>query len=81
MDKYVTKTLRRQLVRTMLIVMREYSYCCIANQLCIMILDQIKSLFDVADVVQLQKFVIQEFRERHQHLYEMHKINKARGAT
>ena len=40
-----------------------------------------KGLFDVTDVVQLQKFVIQEFRERHQHLYEMHKLNKARGAT
>jgi hypothetical protein len=46
-----------------------------------MILDQIKSLFDVTDVVQLQKFVIQEFRERHQHLYEMHRLNKEKGVT
>ena len=41
-----------------------------------MVLDQIKTLFDVIDVVQLQKFVIHEFRERHQLLYDMHKYNK-----
>lgn len=31
------------------------------------------------DVVQLQKFVINEFRERHQLLYDMHKHNKQHG--
>jgi len=31
MDKYVNKPLRRQLVRTCLVVMRQYSYCCIAS--------------------------------------------------
>jgi len=46
-----------------------------------MILDQIKTLFDVIDVVQLQKFVIQEFRDRHQHLYELHKWNKQNGGN
>jgi hypothetical protein len=61
--------------------MREYSYCSIANQYCIMIIDQIKTLFDVVDVVSLQKFVIHEFRERHQLLYDMHKYNKARGSA
>lgn len=30
-------------------------------------------------MVQLQKFVISEFRERHQLLYDMHKFNKSRG--
>jgi len=53
------------MVKTVLTVMREYNYCSIANQLCIMVLDQIKTLLDVVDVVSLQKFVIQEFRERH----------------
>lgn len=65
MEKYVNKTLRRQLVRTMLVTMREYSHCSIGNNLCVMVLDQIKGLFDVVDVVELQKFVINEFRERH----------------
>lgn len=65
----------------MLIVMREYSYCSIANQYCIMMIDQIKTLFDVIDVVTLQKFVIREFRERHQLLYDLHKYNKARGSN
>ena len=64
------------MVKSLLVIMREYSYCSIANQLCIMVLDQIKTLFDVIDVVQLQKFVIHEFRERHQLLYDMHKYNK-----
>ena len=31
MDKYVSKTMRRQLVKTVLVVMREYSYCSIGN--------------------------------------------------
>lgn len=44
-----------------------------------MLLDQMKTLFDVIDVVQLQKFVINEFRERHQLLYDMHKYNKLNG--
>lgn len=62
-----------------MVVMRDYSYCSIANQLCIMVLDQIKGYLDVVDIVQLQKFVIQEFRERHQHLVELHKFNKLQG--
>ena len=53
MDKYITKSIRRQLVRTCLVVLREYGYCCIANQFSIMIFDKIKTLFDVADVVEL----------------------------
>lgn len=79
MVNFVSNTMRRQIVKTVLVVMREYSFCSIANQLCIMILDQIKTLLDVVDVVQLQKFVIQEFRERHQHLYELHKKNREQG--
>jgi len=44
-----------------MMVLREYSYCSIACQLCIMILDTIKNLLDVVDMVILQKFVIDEF--------------------
>ena len=65
LSKFVSTAVRRQLVKTLLLIMRDYSYCSTANQLCIMILDQIKTLFDVIDVVQLQRFVINEFRERH----------------
>jgi hypothetical protein len=46
-----------------------------------MIFDQIKSLFDVQDVVELQKFVINEFRERHQFLYDLHKNNRESGSS
>lgn len=65
MVHFVSNSMRRQIVKTVLVVMKEYSYCSIANQLCILVLDQIKTLLDVIDVVSLQKFVIQEFRERH----------------
>ena len=58
MVHFVGNNMRRQIVKTVLTVMREYSYCSIANQLCIMVLDQIKTLLDVVDVVSLQKFVI-----------------------
>ena len=53
MKNYLSQQLRRQLVRTVLLVIRNYSYCSIACQLCIMILDNIKTMFDVVDIVQL----------------------------
>ena len=81
MKNYLSKQLRRQLVRTVLLVIRNFSYCSIACQLCIMILDNIKTMFDVVDIVQLQKFVIQEFRDRHQHLYDQHTKNREQGNT
>ena len=81
LDKYVPELVRRQLIKTLLMVMREYSYCSIANQFCIMIMDQTKTLFDVVDVVQLQQFVIREFRERHQALLDFHKSSKEKGIT
>ena len=81
MVQYVSNSMRRQIVKTVLVVMKEYSYCSIANQLCILILDQIKTLLDVIDVVSLQKFVIQEFRERHLHLYDLHKRNREQGGN
>lgn len=33
-----------------------------------MILDSVKTMFDVSDIVTMQKFVLQDFRARHQHL-------------
>lgn len=48
---FVPVPIRRQIVKSLLVVMREFSYCSIANQLCIMVLDQMKTLFDVIDVV------------------------------
>jgi len=44
-----------------------------------MILDQIKNLLDVIDIVQLQKFVISEFRDRHQFQLDFHKKNQENG--
>lgn len=79
LSRLIPVAVRRQLVKTLLLLMREYSYCSISNQLCIMVLDQIKTQFDVVDVVQLQKFVINEFRERHKLLLDMDKYNKLRG--
>jgi hypothetical protein len=58
---YVNTQVRRQLLNSMLFVLREYSHCSIANQLCIIVLDNLKSLFDVIDIVTMQKFVINEF--------------------
>ena len=46
-----------------------------------MILDNIKTLLDVIDIVQLQSFVIQEFRDRHQHLYDQHTKNRENGSA
>jgi len=42
MKHYVTTNIRRQIVKTMTVVIREYSHCSIACQLCIMILDGLK---------------------------------------
>ena len=53
MVHFVPNSMRRQIVKTVLVVMKEYSFCSIANQLCILILDQIKTLLDVVDVVSL----------------------------
>mmetsp|Transcript_7746 Transcript_7746/g.12999 ORF Transcript_7746/g.12999 Transcript_7746/m.12999 type:complete len:260 (+) Transcript_7746:508-1287(+) len=76
LDRFVPMLVRRQILRTLLMVMRDFNYCSIANQFCIMIFDQVKTLFDVIDVVQLQQFVIREFRERHQFLLDMHRENQ-----
>lgn len=37
--RFISVAVRRQLVKTLLVIMREYSYSSIANQLCIMVLD------------------------------------------
>lgn len=81
MKNYVSTIVRRQLVKTMTVVIREYSYCSIACQLCIMILDSLKSLFDVIDLVELQKFVIVEFRERQLLQFEQMQKRKAEGGS
>ena len=81
MKNYVTTNIRRQIVKTMTVVIRGYSYCSIACQLCIMILDALKSLFDVIDLVQLQKFVIVEFRERQLLQFEQMQKRKSEGGS
>ena len=81
MSYYFSAQQRRQLLNTMLVILREYSHCSIANQLCIMILDAAKSLFDVIDIVTMQKFIIGEFSARHQVLSEMHQANREAGNT
>jgi len=70
---FVSTQARRQIVNTMLSTIKEYSHCSISNQLCIMILDCIKSQVDVIDLVTMQKFVIAEFKARHLFLYNQHR--------
>ena len=65
----------------MLFVLREYSHCSIANQLCILTLDALKTLFDVVDIVSMQKFVINEFSYRHQVLNNLIKHNQETGSN
>ena len=69
--RFLPTSTKRNLVRTLLFVLREYSYCSISNQLCIQILGQIMTMFDVVDVCMLQKFVINEFRARHKFNQEL----------
>lgn len=69
--RFLPQSTRRNLVKTLLVVLKEYSHCSIASQLCIQILGQIMTMFDVVDVCLLQKFVINEFRQRHQRNKEL----------
>jgi len=48
----------------MLSTIREFSHCSIANQLSVMTLEAIKSLLDIVDLVSMQKFIMNEFKER-----------------
>ena len=64
--RFLPSVTRRNLVKALLGVLREYSYCSIASQLCIQILGQVMTMYDVVDVCMLQRFVIDEFRARHQ---------------
>lgn len=73
---YLNTQQRRQLLQTLLAVLREYGHCSIACQLCILILDQTKNQLDVIDIVSLQKFVLHEFSQRHEFLSNMHRTNK-----
>ena len=46
-------------------MLREYGYCSVANQLCVNIMVTISGQYDIIDVVTLQRFVINEFKQRH----------------
>lgn len=48
--RFLPTSTRRNLVKTLLVVLREYSHCSIASQLCIQILGQIMTMYDVVDV-------------------------------
>lgn len=48
--RFLPGATRRNLVKTLLLVLQKYSYCSIASQLCIQILGQIMTMFDVVDV-------------------------------
>lgn len=73
LSTYMNQQVRRQVLSTMLSTLREYNHCSISNQLCILVLDSIKTMIDVIDLVSMQKFVIQEFQMRHKNLYEIHR--------
>lgn len=63
--RFLPQTTRRHLIKTLLMVLNQYSHCSVASQLSLQILGQIMTMFDVVDVCLLQKFVIADFRERH----------------
>lgn len=65
MARFVDEMTRRHLVQALLLVLQEYSTCSIASQVCVKIMVQISGQYDVIDVAQLQKFVIDEFKNRH----------------
>jgi len=65
MGEYVDTQQRRQMVDSMLNILTTFNHSSIANQICILVLDNLKTLFDIVDIVTLQKFVITEFRQRH----------------
>lgn len=74
--RFLPTATRRNLVKTLLVVLREYSYCSIASQLCIQILGQIMTMYDVVDVCQLQKFVMNEFKARHKRNRDLDEITR-----
>lgn len=59
-------------------MLREYSYCCIANQLCVTIMVTISGQYDIIDVVSIQRFVIEEFKQRHLEVKEIAKAKQLR---
>lgn len=63
--KFLPTLLKRHLVNKLLNVLLNYGYCSIACQLCVQIMVHISGLYDIIDVANLQKFVINEFKQRH----------------
>lgn len=63
--RFLPNLLKRHLVRKLLNVLLNYGYCSIACQLCVQIMVQISGQYDIIDVANLQRFVIEEFRQRH----------------
>ena len=64
--RFLPQPTRRFLIKTLLMVLTQYSHCSSASQLSLQILGQIMTMFDVVDVCVLQKFVIEDFKKRHQ---------------
>ena len=79
LSTYVPTHLRRQIVNSMLLVLQNFSYCSIACQLSILILDNIKTQYDVVDIVSMQKFVINEFARRHHVQHQLIMRNQEEG--
>ena len=78
--RFLPSVTRRNLVKTLLGVLRDYSYCSIASQLSNHILGQVMTMYDVVDVCMLQKFVIKEFRARHKRNRDLDEVMRERSA-
>ena len=65
MARFLDKHTRRHLLQTLLLVLRNYGYCSFACQICVQIMVSISGQYDIIDVVTLQRFVIEEFKQRH----------------
>ena len=62
-------------------VLKTYSHCSIACQLCILFLDGLKTQFDIIDIVTMQKFVIHEFVGRHTTHHNLILRNQEQGVN
>lgn len=63
----------------MLFTLQNFNHCSTGNQLCIIVLDNLKTMFDVVDIVTLQRFVMSEFRQRRQYVKSLIRQNQERG--
>ena len=81
LTRFLPNLLKRHLVQKLLNVLLNHGYCSIACQLCVQIMVQISGQYDIIDVTNLQRFVIEEFKQRHIQLDELTRRARLREAS